>query len=81
MDLLLVACTCVCIAGSSQPVSVCDRVSDVPAICAPRICSIAPPTVRPIEPIVLPPLGTSECRNERVLNDLTNQYEWVVLCS
>ena len=40
---------------------ICDNAIDLPAIRPPAIAPILPPSVRPIERLVLPPIGTTSC--------------------
>lgn len=71
-------CVCTCVNGTPQPL--CSNALDMEPICSPRICPIDAPSIRPIESLSLPPLGTKACRNKRVLNPRTNQYEWKRVC-
>ena len=45
------------------------------------VCAMVPPAVRPIQPLALPPLGTSQCSQRQVLNPTTRQYEWRSVCN
>jgi hypothetical protein len=72
------ACACQCVDGEMQPL--CTSSIDVPPICAMMVCSLAPPSVAPIQPMQLPPLGTSECAQHQVFNPAIRQYEWRTVC-
>jgi hypothetical protein len=72
------ACTCQCVNGEVQPL--CTSSLDLPPICAPRICPLTPPAIQPIERPTLPPLGTSSCSQQQVLNPSTGRYEWRTIC-
>lgn len=71
-------CQCVCIGGENQPI--CSSAMELPPLCPPRVCPIEPARVEPIQRPVLPPLGTSDCRQRQVLNPYTGQYEWRTVC-
>lgn len=71
-------CTCVCMNGENQPL--CTSTMDLKPICPPKICPIETPSIQPIAPITLPPLGTEECRMEQVYNQNTAQYQWMQVC-
>lgn len=71
-------CTCECVNGRVQVL--CDRSTDLAPICSPRICPIPTPSVRPLEPLTLPPLGTTRCKREKVWNDAKQAYEWQTIC-
>ena len=73
------ACVCRCIDGEMQPL--CESSVDVPPICPVTVCAMVPPAVRPIQPLGLPPLGTSQCSQRQVLNPATRQYEWRSVCN
>jgi hypothetical protein len=72
------SCTCMCVNGEVEPV--CHSSIDMPTVCAPRVCSIVPPSVQPIDPPTVPPVGTNECKSEQVYNENTGQYEWKEIC-
>jgi hypothetical protein len=73
------SCVCRCVDGEVQPL--CSSSIDLPPICAQSICSIVPPSITPIQPSLLPPLGTSSCSQHQVLNPVTNRYEWRSICN
>lgn len=69
-------CICACVGGVNQPL--CDSSLDIPRICGPKVCPVVPPRVKPIDPIMVPPVGTRRCSRELVLVDYV--YEWQVVC-
>jgi len=71
-------CDCVCVNGHVE--QLCDSSYDMPTICAAQICPIAPPTLAPLAPAVIPPIGTSSCWMDRIYNSITGQYEWTMVC-
>ena len=71
-------CECRCVNGSVQ--ALCESSIDLKPICAPTICPLVPPAIAPITAPTLPPLGTSHCSNQQVLNPATGQYEWQRIC-
>lgn len=48
---------------------VCDSTLDLPAINLPGVQPIQRPQIKPIEPIGLPPLGTTQCRTQSVFEN------------
>lgn len=72
------SCVCRCIDGEMQPL--CESSIDVPPICPLTICALVPPAVTPIQPLVVPPVGTSQCSQRQVLNPTTRRYEWRNVC-
>jgi len=73
------ASVCRCVDGEMQPL--CESSVDVPPVCPVAVCAIVPPPVRPIQPLGIPPLGTSQCSQRQVLNPTTRQYEWRSVCN
>ncbi len=71
------ACVCRCINGQNQPV--CSQVYEVPPICPPTVCMVAPPSVDQVQPYRLPPIGTSRCRREQVF-DNDRGWIWTSVC-
>ena len=71
-------CVCRCFNGENQPI--CDSTLDIEPICPPKICPIESPSIEPLDPITIPPIGTDDCYNEYVYNENTGRYEWQVLC-
>ena len=53
---------------STPPIrkQVCDSVIDIPAIPSPTIQPIQQPQIRPLPPLGIPPIGTTQCRNESI---------------
>ncbi|KFC63572.1 hypothetical protein FG93_05698 [Bosea sp. LC85] len=72
------ACTCRCINGELR--SLCDSSFDFRPMCSAQICPIAPPSIAPIQPLMLPPMGKTSCRQVQALNSDTSEYEWETLC-
>jgi hypothetical protein len=72
------ACECRCVDGQMQ--AVCASAIDLPRVCSVALCPIVPPAISPLERPQLPPLGTSSCRQEQVLDPATRRYEWRALC-
>lgn len=72
------ACRCACVNGSVQ--TICERSYDIRPVCVPRMCPMTPPSVRPIQKPMVPPIGATRCRQYQVLNPYTGQYEWRTLC-
>lgn len=72
------SCTCECVNGQVQ--AVCDNAMDLQPICSAQMCPMTTPSLRPMQMPTLPPLGTSQCRQEQVYNSMTGAYEWRELC-
>lgn len=72
------ACQCACVDGQVQ--AICQDALDIKPICAPQICQIVPPAVRPIQAPTIPPIGTRSCGPQQVFNPTTGRYEWQTLC-
>ena len=72
------SCQCRCVDGEMQPL--CSSPIDIPPICPATICMLPPPSIAPIQPARIPPLGTSQCSQQQVLNPHTHQYEWRSIC-
>ena len=72
------SCVCRCVDGEMQPL--CSSSTDVPPVCPVTVCALVQPSLRPIQPLGLPPLGTSQCSQRQVLDPATRQYEWRSVC-
>lgn len=70
-------CVCACMDGHVQ--QLCQNSYDIPAICSPRICPIAPPSIEPIQRPRIPSIGTTGCRMQQVWNGW--RYDWVQVCT
>ena len=70
-------CACVCVDGEIQPV--CESARDVPPVCHPAACRIAPPSVAPIVAPRAPPPGTAKCRQAQVC-DRFGHCRWQRVC-
>lgn len=71
-------CVCRCVNGEVVPI--CSNSMDMPPMCNMQMCPITPPSIKPIDPITMPPMGTTGCTNKQVLNPYTHQYEWKLIC-
>lgn len=71
-------CSCQCVNGVVR--QLCRSPLDMPAICAPQLCPLVPPSIQPIQMPQLPPLGTQACRQVQVLDPFTRQYRWQTVC-
>jgi len=71
------ACRCACVNGKKQ--NLCSSTMDIPVPCF-GICQLAPPKVKPLTPLALPPLGTKTCTMKQVWNSWTNSYQWQRVC-
>lgn len=72
------ACVCRCMNGENQPL--CSSSLDVQPICPPRACPVEPASIAPIQRPTVPPIGTTDCRQQQVLNPYTGRYEWRTIC-
>lgn len=45
-----------------------------------RICPIFPPSIAPLQSPMIPPIGTSDCRQVQAVNLYTGQYHWRMVC-
>jgi hypothetical protein len=70
------ACVCRCIDGVMQPL--CSSALDIQPMCM-GICGPTMPSIAPIMPPTLPPLGTSDCRLAQVCNMFGN-CRWRQVC-
>jgi hypothetical protein len=71
------ACTCQCVDGQIQPL--CGSAIDLPPICPPALCGPAAPSIAPINPPTVAPLGTSACRQARLCDQFGN-CRWQQVC-
>ena len=72
------ACTCECVNGQVE--AICSNSMDLRPLCGPRLCPLVNPSIKPLDSLTLPPLGTSNCTNMQVYNSYTYQYEWEEMC-
>jgi hypothetical protein len=70
-------CTCQCVNGRMQPL--CDSAIDLRPLCPPTVCPIASPSMAPISPLMLPPLGTNSCQQARLCDPYGN-CRWQPVC-
>ena len=73
------SCECRCVGGETQ--ALCSSSIDIPPICPTTVCPIPLPSIAPIRLSGLPPLGTTQCSQQQVLNPSTHQYEWRRVCN
>jgi hypothetical protein len=59
---------------------VCDSTLDLPAINLPGVRPIQQPKIKPIEPLALPPLGTTRCSTQQVWNQQAMRWEQKRIC-
>jgi hypothetical protein len=71
-------CVCRCVDGELQPI--CESAIDLPPLCPVAVCALPLPQPKPIQPPVLPPLGTTKCTPRQVLDPNTGQYDWQSIC-
>jgi hypothetical protein len=57
----------------------CDNSLDIPAIPTLGIPPLVPPSITPIQVPVIPPIGTTSCRQAQVWNG--SAYQWRTVCS
>lgn len=70
-------CVCRCVNGQMQPI--CRSALDIAPFC-PGMCPLAGPSIAPIQPPMLPPLGTQSCQQAQVYNSYAGRYEWRTVC-
>jgi hypothetical protein len=78
MDSSHAECVCRCVDGEMQPI--CESTIDLRPLCPVTVCALPPALVKPIQPPVLPPLGTTKCTQRQVLDPDSGQYEWQSIC-
>lgn len=71
------ACRCVCVNGQKQ--NLCTSTLDIPQACF-GLCPLTSPSIKPLEPLKLKPLGTTSCTMKQVWNSWTNSYQWQRVC-
>jgi hypothetical protein len=71
------ACTCQCVDGQMQPV--CDDAINPPTICPPTVCRPPKPSVAPVIPPNVLPLGGWQCKQARVC-DTSGKCTWEQIC-
>ena len=70
-------CTCQCVNGRMQPL--CDSAIDLPPLCPMQMCPPGQPSLAPLNPPTLPPLGTSSCRQAQICDNFGN-CQWQQVC-
>ena len=68
---------CQCVDGQMQPL--CQSSIDVRPVCPAAVCPIAVPSIAPVKPATIPPIGTSQCRQARVCDTFGN-CQWQEVC-
>ena len=71
-------CSCECVDGQVQ--AICENPLEIQPICFPRMCPGELPIIKPLSLPVIPPVGTRDCRQERVYDPSTHTYGWETLC-
>jgi hypothetical protein len=69
-------CVCRCVDGEMQPL--CSNALDIAPPCM-GICGPVAPSIAPLAPLTLPPLGTTDCRMAQVCNGFGN-CGWQRVC-
>ena len=82
LDLLWVAparaaCLCQCVDGEMQPL--CESTIDLKPICPRAVCFPPPPSLAPLNPATLPPLGATACRQAQLCDSYGN-CRWQQVC-
>lgn len=77
LDKVDAACRCVCVNGQKQ--NLCSSTLDIPQPCF-GLCPLTSPSIKPLEPLKLKPLGTTSCTMKQVWNSWTNSYQWQRVC-
>jgi hypothetical protein len=70
-------CSCQCVNGQMQ--ALCTSSMDIRPMCM-GMCGMAPPSIAPIAPMRMAPLGTSSCSMQQVQNRFSGRYEWQQVC-
>jgi len=68
-----------CSRSPCRQVPVCDSTLDLPPIKPLELPPLVLPPIRPIDPLVIPPIGTRQCRSE-YLCDATGSCRWETVC-
>jgi hypothetical protein len=69
-------CTCQCVDGQTQPL--CSSTLDIAPTCM-GICGPVAPSIAPINPARIPPLGTTSCRHAQICDQFGN-CRWQQVC-
>lgn len=72
------ACTCQCVNGTVTPL--CSSSLDIAPSCSLAMCPMTTPSIAPINPLRIPPIGTRSCSMKQVYINHTGQYEWKQVC-
>ena len=70
-------CVCACVDGKKQ--NICSSTLDLKIPCF-GICPLKTPSLKPLKPLGLNPLGTTTCKMKQVYNYYTMRYEWKKIC-
>ncbi len=68
-----------CTTGTCKQVPVCDSTLDLPPIKPLELPPLVLPPVKPLDPLVIPPIGTGRCGTEYLCN-ATGQCRWESVC-
>lgn len=71
------ACRCVCVDGKKQ--NLCSSSLDIKRSCF-GLCPLKTPSLKPLTPLGIKPLGTTSCTMKQVWNSWTNSYQWQKIC-
>ena len=71
------SCVCACVDGEMR--ALCTSTLDLEPFCM-GICPLTNPSIKPLDSLELPPLGTTNCTNRQVYNSWTKKYEWERVC-
>ena len=69
-------CTCQCVNGKMQPL--CSSALDIAPPCM-GICGPVAPSIAPINPPTIPPVGTTSCRQAQICDQFGN-CRWQQVC-
>jgi hypothetical protein len=73
---LQAGCTCQCVNGQMQPL--CSSALDIAPPCM-GICGPVAPSIAPINPPTIPPVGTTSCRQAQICDQFGN-CRWQQVC-
>jgi hypothetical protein len=64
---------------NGQPAQICDNTLDLPALGVAGIARTVPPSIAPIGMPIIPPIGTTSCREAQVWDG--SSYVWRTVCN
>lgn len=71
-------CVCKCVNGKIEAIY--DNILDLPSIYPLTLCPLLTPKLALLKVLSLPPIGTTECKEEQVYNSYLGDYEWKEIC-